>query len=509
MIGSIDENPRGLIPRLWRGAASAVLLLAQAAIPGQAQTVPTYHADAARSGHYTVPGLTWAAAPAMHRDTGFSGTVNGHVYAQPLYWLPSGARTGQIIVATESNDVYALDAVTGTQIWHRSLGAAVQASALPCGDIDPSGVTGTPVIDSASGTLYLNALVNRANGPRHQIFAISLNDGVIGTGWPLDVGDGIKKLGQSFTPTIQDQRSALTLVGQELYVTYGGNSRDCDSYHGWVVGLELGAPPRLAHAWGTRALRGGIWAQGGIAYDGGAMFVATGNTSGATQWGDGEAVVHLGPDLAHSIATADYFAPANWKRLDLHDLDLGGTSPLPIDVPTAKGPKLARVLALGKDGEAYLLNRADLGGIGGQLAVVKVSSVEIVTAPATFTAGDAVLVAFGGTGTQCPRGQSGNLTMLRIVDAKIPIGTAWCESFSGRAAPIVTTSDGAADPIVWIAGAEGDNRLHGFRGTDGKPLFTGGAAQDGMSNLHHFGTILAAAGRFYIASDGRIYAFAF
>ena len=119
------------------------------------------------------------------------------------------------------------------------------------------------------------------------------------------------------------------------------------------------------------------------------------------------------------------------------------------------------------------------------------------------------MVAFEGNGAHCPQGQSGNLTMLRIVDTKTAIGTAWCQTFSGAGAPIVTTSDGTADPIVWIAGAEGDNRLHGFRATDGEPLFTGGGTADGMSNLHHFGTILAAAGRLYIASDGQIYAFAF
>ena len=85
--------------------------------------------------------------------------------------------------------------------------------------------------------------------------------------------------------------------------------------------------------------------------------------------------------------------------------------------------------------------------------------------------------------------------------------SAWCARLDGRGAPIVTTTDGRAEPIVWAVGAEGDDRLHGFRGDTGEEIFTGAAAGDEMSRLRHFATILVAAGRFYIAGDGRIFAF--
>jgi hypothetical protein len=78
---------------------------------------------------------------------------------------------------------------------------------------------------------------------------------------------------------------------------------------------------------------------------------------------------------------------------------------------------------------------------------------------------------------------------------------------NGGGAPIVTTTDGTSEPIVWAAGAEGDDRLHGFRGDNGEELFSGRASGDGMSGLRHFATILVAGGRFYIAGDGRIFAF--
>jgi outer membrane protein assembly factor BamB len=68
----------------------------------------------------------------------------------------------------------------------------------------------------------------------------------------------------------------------------------------------------------------------------------------------------------------------------------------------------------------------------------------------------------------------------------------------------VTTTDGTAEPIVWVAGAEGDDRLHAFRGDTGAELWT---SPEELTGLRHFVTILAAEGRVYIAGDGRVYAF--
>jgi hypothetical protein len=94
--------------------AAATLIFPQAICAAENEaTVPAYHADAARSGHYVVPGLTWANAGDMRRDEAFDGRVPGHIYAQPLYWHPSGAASGLVIVATEDNSVVALDPGTG------------------------------------------------------------------------------------------------------------------------------------------------------------------------------------------------------------------------------------------------------------------------------------------------------------------------------------------------------------------------------------------------------------
>src|SRR5215472_7367219 len=98
-------------------------------------SVTEYHDGPDRSGHYIVPGLTWDRARNVHMDAAFRPAVEGHIYAQPLYWHPPGSGRGLLIVATEDDAVYALDSVTGAVIWKRSLGNPVSLSSLSCGNI--------------------------------------------------------------------------------------------------------------------------------------------------------------------------------------------------------------------------------------------------------------------------------------------------------------------------------------------------------------------------------------
>ncbi len=100
------------------------------------------------------------------------------------------------------------------------------------------------------------------------------------------------------------------------------------------------------------------------------------------------------------------------------------------------------------------------------------------------------------------------MTRLKVTgDAKTPITTAWCAPFNGSGAPILTTTDGTANAIVWVPGAEGDNQLHGFDALTGKTVFPG--AGTGMTGLHHFSSLIAANHRLYVAGDNAVYAFTF
>jgi hypothetical protein len=497
--------------RLYRDRSGVVAILAGvlilalvsffAVLPALAQSVVTYHGAADRAGLFVVPAMTWEHARHLKLDATFQGSFSGNLYAQPLYWQPRDAPSGRLIVATESNTVVALDAATGSTIWSRSLGRPVPLTAQPCGNINPLGITGTPAIDMGRAAVYLDAVVGDG-GVHHLLFALSLEDGTVLDGWPIDVAQATT---QDFIARDQNQRGALLIKDQALYVPYGGHYGDCDSYRGWVVGVSL-ADPSQVFTWRTRGQGGGIWAPGGIVGDGQSLYVATGNTEGATQWSDGEAVFRLAPDLDHLLAT-DYFAARNWQQLDTQDLDLGGTNPTMLDVPNSSGGIRRLVLALGKDARAYLLDRDNLGGIGGSLVVETVARSPIRTSPAAYPVSGSAFVAFQGPGAKCPDPKRGSgLTVLSIQDGTPPtIDTAWCAALDGAGSPMVTTTDGQTDPIVWILGSEGDNRLHGFRGDTGEAL----VASDPLAGLRHFGTLIAANGRLYVGADNRIYAFTF
>jgi hypothetical protein len=490
-------------------ASAIALSVIGSACAADERSILTYHGAPDRSGNFVVPALTVERARGTHLDKGFQAKLSGHLYAQPLFWRDAGTSAGVLFAATESNEVQALDAATGRQLWSRSLGPPVSRGALRCGNINPLGVTGTPVIDPATQVLYIEAAVGGGQGVRHLVFALALKDGALLPGWPVDIAELLKQRGQAFNARDQNERGALTILDGRLYVPFGGHFGDCGDYHGWVVGVDLRDPTKNV-AWKTPARGGGIWAPGGIATDGKSLYVATGNTFGASTWMGGEAVIRLSPDLKASSDRRDYFAPENWQSLDARDADLGGTNPVLVDLPGVSDHQTF-VLALGKDGHAYLLDRDNLGGIGGSLVNEAVSPRPIRTAPATYPVAGAAFVAFQGTGSRCPAGQpGGDLTVLKIAGRdRSALSTAWCAVLRGAGSPIVTTTDGHSEPIVWIVGAEGDNRLHAYKGETGEPLLAGGSANETMAGLHHFETLIATDERLYVGADDRIYAFVF
>jgi hypothetical protein len=456
-----------------------------------------YHANGARDGLYIDP------AP-----------VQGPVYAQPLYVTNGPVGKAALIVVTERNEVLALDAGSGARLWTKRLGSPVPRSDLPCGNIDPLGITGTPVIDANSRTVYVAAMTTPDGGRSkdHRIFALSLDDGSLRPGWPVSVS-GMRYGGFSFNSSVQNQRGALLLKDGVLYVPYGGHWGDCGDYHGWVVAVPV-TNPRAASAWATEARGGGIWAPGGIASDGRSVFVATGNTFGAHGWMGGEAIVRLTSGVNFSGNPTDYFTPSNWRQLDSEDADIGGSGPVLFDLPGGGPSKL--IVALGKNGVAYLLNQDDLGGIGKGKGVQgegvqsnRVAGGEIINAAAAYKTAAASYVVFEarGNGAGCPQ-RSGNLVALRIGASAPPsMAVAWCANNMGGGSPIATSTDGKSEAIVWTVGAGSSNRLHAFDGETGQVLFAGGGPDEQMTRVQNFQTPIVVNGRIFVAANDRIYAF--
>jgi len=485
-----------------------------AVVPATAQVnVTQFHNHDSRDGLYVDSAFTPNAAANLTRDLNFDGSIVGKVYAQPLYLDDGPGGRPTIIAVTQSNNVYALDAVDGSVIWERNVGDPVDAGDLPCNPkFDPVGIIGTPVIDLPSRALFLDAMITPDGGAtkKHLIFSLNVDAGDINAGWPVDVEAMASYNGINFTAEIQQQRPALGIVGGILYVGYG-SMRDACTYHGWLVGVPIDNPASVtAWAAATSAGHGGaIWGVGGIASDGKNPFVITGNTwNTGGNWSDGEAVIRFQPGPIFSGNPTDYWAPTNWHDLDNADLDLGGCGPLLVDIAGATPSHL--IVALGKDGYAYLLDRDNLGGISLPIASEQIANTEIRQAAGAYRTNQGTYVAVRASGT--------TLTAFRITAADPPaIVSAWSvnRGNGGCGSPFVTSTDGTSNTIVWVAGTEdphdsvGDQRLHGYDGQTGAVVYGGGGANELMAGTHRYNTTgIAARGRIYVAGDNKVYAFA-
>jgi hypothetical protein len=495
--------------------------------PAVGASVLMYHNHISRDGFFVDPKITAAAAAGFTRDTSFDGTFTDSVFASPLYAENGVAGKGTFYVATEGDPntsgspshVYALDETTGKAVWTKSFGAAATQSGAGCGNISPIGISGTPAIDLATRLIVFSAASADGSGniATHTIYGVSIDDG--STKWSVDVSTLKDSTGLQFSPQPQNQRSAVLIVNGIAYVPYGGHAGDCGNYHGWVVGVPLSG--KGAKAWATQVAAAGIWAAGGAASDGQSIFVATGNgfDQNAT-WAQSEGVFRFDPGPSFTGQKADYFAPNNWQSLDQGDTDIDGSGPLVIDAPSITPSKL--VMAEGKDGYLYLMDRTNLGGITSaantaNVGALHVSTGEISNGSAFATIGGTTYVVIrpngGAGGDNCPNGTSGELVGVKLdPTAASKMTVAWCANANAAGSPIITSSDGAHDPIVWVAGgdtaSDGDNQLHAFDLLTGNVVFAGGGTADAFgTTVHHFGTVAAVHGRIFATGDGTLYAF--
>src|SRR5579884_24768 len=297
----------------------------------------TYHADLARSG-VDPSGASFSPL----NQAWVSPQLDGQVYAEPLVW------GGLVIVATENDTIYALNAGNGSVAWSTHVATPVPQSSLPCGDINPLGITGTPAIDPATGHVFAVAETTVNGSVSHQLVALDGSTGRVLFQESVDPS--------GMTPSAQQERGALSVSGGRVYIPYGGLYGDCGSYHGWVVSAPTSGPGTLAAYQVPTAREGGIWAPPGASLDSaGNVWVATGNGSSTSSYDYGNSVLKLSP----SLSLVDSFAPSNWASDNSSDSDLGSTGPMLL--------QNGLVFEVGKEQTGYLLSASHLGGIGGQL----------------------------------------------------------------------------------------------------------------------------------------------
>jgi outer membrane protein assembly factor BamB len=299
----------------------------------------TYHANNSRTGYIANAPDPKSLARAWNTH------LDGAVYAEPL------VVNGHVIVATEGDSLYSLDADTGKVLWHTNVGTPVPLSNLPCGNIDPLGITGTPVYDPATHLVFAVAEVT---GFSHILVGVNVNTGKVQVRQPVDV--------PGMDARAHQQRAALALANGMVYVAYGGLDGDCSDYIGRVVALHTnGQGPLLVYTVPT-SREGGIWAPPGPAVDAsGNVYVAVGNgASTGGNWDHSDSILKLSPTLQLKGG----FAPTQWPQDNATDADLGSMGPLLLPG--------GLIYADGKSGLGYLLHADALGGVGGQAEVAPV-----------------------------------------------------------------------------------------------------------------------------------------
>jgi len=317
----------------------------------------------------------------------FSYPVDGYIYGQPLYLggvnIAGKGFHNVVFVATEHDSVYALDADSNSganadPLWvvHFTKGAAlttVPASDVNCGQIEPEiGITSTPVIDPASGTIYVVAMrkvIGITTTYEHQLHALDVTSGAEKSGSPVIVLASVPGMGEggstlTFVPKNYKQRPGLLLLNGVVYTAWSSHC-DIGRYHGWLVGYDAKSLQQVAVYNNTvNGNMGSFWASGAApaADSNGDIFMVAGNGAFDAQTGGadlGESFTRI--STANGLQTQDYFTPFNVNDLNSRDLDVGSAGVVLLGDEAGNSSHPHLMAGGGKEGRIYLLDRDNLG----------------------------------------------------------------------------------------------------------------------------------------------------
>jgi outer membrane protein assembly factor BamB len=414
----------------------------------------TYHADTSRSGVDTSSGTPQSFSAAWT-----SLSLGAAMWSQPLIYQ------GIVIVATENNDVYALDEATGRQVWHANAGTPVPAAALPCGDISPTvGITSTPVLDAATAQLYVVADQWNGSQAAHTLIAYNAKTGAQLFSRNVDPAGS--------TPLDQLQRPGLALDDGRVLIGYGGNDGDCGSYWGFLVSAPANNVGANTQYKVPTNKGGAIWSGGGApAIDSsGAVYVPTGNAASTSNsnFDHGDTVEKLDA-MGNEL---DYFAPSSWAADSGSDADLGSTNTLLLpDGLAYQG---------GKNGNGYLFSTQSLGHIAGDLYHAPVCD------------------SFGGDAyansiiyVACANG----IRAVSLNTTSRTFAALWNGPSDANGSPII------AGGLVWVTSTS-DSKLYGLDPTSGAVRVT-----ESVPPMEHFTSPSASDGKLFVATDDTLEAY--
>jgi len=412
----------------------------------------------------------------------FTVQVDGDVYAQPLYLpkvdVPSLGVHNIVYVATENNTVYAIDAddPRGLVLWSAHLGSAVYFKDLPAGTctviVPVLGITGTPVIDALSKTMYLVTRTFENSKHEFRLHAIDISTGKERPSSPVVIsasvqgkGDGSQNGKLLFEPTLQLQRPGLALDAGKVYIGFGSTC-DFGNYHGWLLAYDVSTLAQTAAMVTTpNGSRGGIWQSGaapGIDADGN-VYVITGDgtfnaTSGGSDYGD--TFLKLSVPRGARWKVVDYFTPFDQERMDDLNDDLGSSGV--VLLPDQPGPHPHLLVGAAKNGTLYLVDRDNMGYLRHEndsqiVQSIRQAQPKIDSTAAYWESTLSRWVYINGVG--------GPLQQYSLSDGKLSSRAVFQseEKFGYPGSTPAISSNGKTNGIVWVVGTAVPDRRTVFQ----------------------------------------------
>jgi Concanavalin A-like lectin/glucanases superfamily/Fibronectin type III domain len=496
----------------------------------------TYHNDNMRKGqdlNETV--LTPSNVNSSTFGKRFSYPLDGLTLASPLY-VPNVNIHGQgvhniVLVATEHDSVYAFDAngSSSSPLWHANFtNPAAGVTTIPAADTGETGdipneigITGTPVIDPATGTIYVVAATKEVSGGTtkyvQRLHALDLTTGAEKFGGPVVIrasvpgtGDGSSGGTLTFDPLHENQRTALLLANGVVYFGFSSHG-DVPPFHGWVLGYNASTLQRVMVYCATpNADSGGVWMNGdGIATDStGSLYFISGDgpmdaNAGGSDYGDS----YL--KLSTSGAVQDYFSPSNQAALSSGNLDLGSGGVLLL--PAQSGAHPHEMLSAGKDGSVYLVDRDNMGHFNRNADQVVQELLNIFPNNSGIEGGNfSSPVYWNGRVYFAPVGgpvQAFSLTNGLLSTSPTSHSS---ETYNGRGGTMSISANGASNGILWTlqtAGAGAPGILHAYDATNlSNELYSSNQAgtRDQLDEWDKFSVPVVADGQVFVTSNSQL-----
>ncbi|HVO62131.1 MAG TPA: hypothetical protein VMT53_14430 [Terriglobales bacterium] len=507
-------------------------------------SVPTFKYDATRTGLNSYEIKLTPSNVSSHFGKLFAASVDGLVFAQPLY-LPNLSMPGQgtrdvIFVATEHDSVYALDADTGQQLWQVSfIDPSHGITTVPTSVAnDPGGrtglgpevgITGTPVIDPDTNTIYVSVMTYESAQAVHRLHALDIFTGAEKFGGPVVItasvpgnGDGNDGAGHiPFHSLTQNQRSGLLLNNGVLYIAFASFS-DVHPYHGWLFAYDPQTLQQIAVLNTSPNGEGaGIWqgAAAPAADADGNIYLATADGTFDLDGGGhdiGDTLLKL--KLTNgSFDILEWFTPYNQNCLNLDDLDFGAGGPalLPDSISTRR-----LLVAPSKEGRFYVIDRDSMGDYRSDADTQIIDWVLINS----LSCSSGQLTADGHTTNRIYGSMSyfnnsvyvgaANTTFKRYTvadDGKVTLASQTPNSFQTRGAASVISASGTDNAILWVTEFATDTHqaiLHAYDAMDlSHEYYSSVSTSDAIGRGVVFTVPVVANGKVYVGSEYHVTAF--